>query len=146
MLALDAVEQLQPVELASLQRDTEEQQVRPPRCDRVERPVAVARGARLVAFVLQNARHQFADGRLVVDDENVRRHGYRSFAGSRTCDFSASSAAPTVSAAKRSRTHAPRPPDATSGASNSSIFPPCSSRMRPTIARPRPVPFSRVVT
>ena len=44
--------------------------------DRGERRLAVARGARLVALVLQDARHQFADVRFVVDDEDVGRHDY----------------------------------------------------------------------
>src|SRR5204862_5374025 len=107
----------------------------------------VARGARVVAFVLQDARHQFADVGLIVDDQDVGRHDYL-LAISRACADLAGSATTlaTLSAVKRRRTHAPRPPEATSGASDNSIRPPCSSRMRPTIARPSPVPFSRVVT
>jgi hypothetical protein len=53
-------------------------------------------------------------------------------------------------AENRMRTQAPRTfaalPGIRSAASRSSIVPPCSSTMRPTMARPRPVPFSRVVT
>src|ERR1700716_837087 len=48
--------------------------------------------------------------------------------------------------ANRNRIQAPRWPGRISAASWSSILPPWSSSTRPTIARPRPVPFSRVVT
>ena len=74
MLLLDAVKQLQPVELAALQPDVEKDEVRPARCDRVQRVIAVARSARGVALVLQDARNQIADVGLVVDDQNFRRH------------------------------------------------------------------------
>ena len=74
MLLLDRVEQLQPVEPAALQPDVEEDQVRPPRLDLAKARVAVARGARAVALVLQDARDQLADIGFVVDDENVGRH------------------------------------------------------------------------
>ena len=74
MLLLDIVEQLQPIELAALQPDIEKQEIGATRRDRVQRRVAIARGARLIAFILQDPRNQFADIRLVVDDENVRRH------------------------------------------------------------------------
>src|SRR5262245_38156416 len=123
MLLLDVVEQLQPVELRALQPDVEKHQAWPARRDRRKRAVAVARGARFVALVLQDTRDQLADIGLVIDDEDVRRHVYRSLAASRTADgFWDSGAGPlTDSAAKRNRTHAPRPPEATSGASNSSI-------------------------
>src|SRR5262249_22839385 len=99
---------------------------------------------------------------LVVDDENVGRHGYLSLATSRILGSaspvpvavewsvvppdSGYSALDRSAAAKRRRIQAPRPPCATSGASNRSSLPPCSSRILPTMARPRPVPFSRVVT
>ena len=72
MLSLHVVEQLQPVELASPAarcRGTGGSAGATP-ID-VERAVAVARGARLVAFVLQDTRHQLADIRFVVDDEDV---------------------------------------------------------------------------
>ena len=74
MLLLDGIEQLQPVQLAALQPDVEEDQVRPARRDGRQRVVAVARGARAVAFVLQNPGHQIADIGLVVDDQNICGH------------------------------------------------------------------------
>src|ERR1700722_14767493 len=48
--------------------------------------------------------------------------------------------------ANRNRIQAPRASGRMSAASLSSIRPPWSSSTRPTIARPSPVPFSRVVT
>ena len=76
MLLLHAVEQLQPVEPAALQPDVEEHQVGPAAGDMRERVVAVARRARHIAFVLQDAGHQLADVRFVVDNEDVI-HGSR---------------------------------------------------------------------
>ena len=85
MLLLDRVEQLQPVEPAALQPDVEEDQVGPARRDRAERVVAVARRARGVALVLQDAGDQLADVGFVVDDENVGRHDYRSLMSQLSC-------------------------------------------------------------
>ena len=76
MLLLEAIEQLQPVEAAALQPDVEKHQIGPPRDDGAERLVAVARGAGAVAFVLQDARDQFADIGFVVDDQDIGRHGH----------------------------------------------------------------------
>src|SRR5262249_31647712 len=162
MLALDRIEQLQAVEPAALEPDIQENQARTPRRHRAKRLVAVARRARAVTFVLQDTRHQLADIRFIVDDENVSRHDYLSLATRRILGSASPasvafelSCVPSVSeyslvtisaAATRSRTHARRPPFATSGASASSSLPPCSSRIFPTIANPSPVPFSRVVT
>ena len=74
MLELERVEQLQAVEPAALQPDVEEHQIGPARHHGAERFVAVARGARHVAFVLQDARDQFANIGFVVDDEDIGRH------------------------------------------------------------------------
>ena len=122
-------------------------------------------GPGAVALIVEDAGHEIADVRFVVDDEDVLRHDL-----SLTCRFvvlgrqfaEAGERALILRvvgrlglgygssdrrvAANRSRIQAPRPPWAASGASNSSILPPCSSRILPTMARPRPVPFSRVVT
>ena len=124
MLALHAVEQLQPVELASPAarcRGTRGSAGATPIAR--ERCVAVARGARLVAFVLQNARDQLADIRFVVDDQDVEAAMTIHSPSSRACCFGWFDGCcwSTLSAAKRSRTHAPRPPEATSGASDSSM-------------------------
>src|SRR5438094_800656 len=81
-----------------------------------------------------------ADIGFVVDDEDIGRHHECSLAVAWMSGDAALTFA-TLSAEIRNRTQAPRSPP---GASNSSIPPPCSSRMRPTMARPRPVPFSRV--
>ena len=75
---LDLVEQRQAVEPRALQPDVEEDQPRHAVGDRRQRAVAVVRRAGFVALVAQDARDEFADVFLVVDDENVRRH-YRPF-------------------------------------------------------------------
>src|SRR3954452_3826879 len=148
VLTLHTVEQLQAVEFRALQPNVEEEEIWPPGADRPERGIAVARGPCLVAFILQDPGNKLANIRFVVHDQDVRgRHDYL-LAISRACVVSAGSvlALAALSDAKRRWTHAPRPPVATSGASANSMRPPCSSKMRPTMARPRPVPFSRVVT
>ena len=71
ILPLDGVEHLQAVEPAALQPDVEKHQVGPARRNGGERVVAVARGARQVAFILQDAGDQLADIRFVVNDEDV---------------------------------------------------------------------------
>ena len=76
MLLLDGVEQLQTVELASLQPDVEQDETRPARGDGGNRLVAVARRSRAVALVLQNARDELADICLVVNYEDFRPHDY----------------------------------------------------------------------
>ena len=68
MLLLDDVEHLQPVEPAALQPDVEENEVGPPRLDRGERLVGGAGGARAVALVLEDSRHELADIGFVVAD------------------------------------------------------------------------------
>ena len=75
---LDLVEQRQTVELGALQPDVEEDQARRAVGDRLQRGVAVARGAGLVTLVAQYAGDELADVFLVVDDQNIRRH-YRPF-------------------------------------------------------------------
>ena len=75
MLQLDGVQELEAVEPAPLQPDIQEKEVRPPRRDGSECIVAVARGARVVALVLQDAGDQLADICFVVNDEDVGRHG-----------------------------------------------------------------------
>ena len=78
MVALDLLEQLQTVKLAALQPDVEEYQVGAAVGDFRQCAVAIARGARGEAFVLEDARHQIANIGLVIDDENVICHGMRS--------------------------------------------------------------------
>ena len=177
MVALDLLEQLQPIELAALQPDVEEHQARPAVGDLRERRIAVARGPCRKSLVVENPRDKVTNVGFVIDNQNITCHRIRpylvaccsfgfgffisrfllpaGFLSGRLC-FSGSCAVPAgcaVSAAaawpdiaNRSRIHAPRAPGRISDASWSSIRPPWSSRTRPTIASPRPVPFSRVVT
>ncbi len=74
LLDLDLVEQRQPVEPAALQPDVEEDQRRPAVRDFGERRIGVARRARPVALVGQDAGDEVADVGFVVNDQNVRRH------------------------------------------------------------------------
>jgi hypothetical protein len=74
VLALDDVEKLQAVEPASLQPDVQEHQRGPAQGDGGQRFLAVPRRARAVTLVLEEARDQLADVRLVVNDQNVGRH------------------------------------------------------------------------
>jgi hypothetical protein len=66
----------QSVEPAALQPDVEEDQAGPPAGDGRQRIVTVARGARQVALVLQDAGNQLPYVGFVVDDQNVRCHGH----------------------------------------------------------------------
>ena len=72
--ALDDGEHLEPVEPAALQPDVEDDELRPALLDDAKRLVAVARQARAVAFVLEDAGHELADVGLVVDDQDVSCH------------------------------------------------------------------------
>ena len=75
MLPLHRIEQLQPVEPAALQPDVEEYEIGPAARDMRQRVVAVARGARDKAFILQDAGNKLPDIRFVVDNEDVICHG-----------------------------------------------------------------------
>jgi len=75
VVLLDLLEQLQTVELGALQPDVEEHQMRTAVGDLGERRIAVARGPRTEAFVVQNARNEIADVCFVVDNQNVTGHG-----------------------------------------------------------------------
>ena len=77
MVALDLFEQLQPVELAALQPDVEKHQMRAAIGDLRQRRIAVARGPRRKALVIEDARDQIADIGFVVDNQNVTCHGSR---------------------------------------------------------------------
>ena len=111
-----------------------------------QRLVAVARGARAVAFVLQDAGDQFADIGFVVDDEDVGRHDRYSLLPCECRRLAAASERSTGSA-REAQLHpgAARARDLVGGIAQfdaaAVLF-----ENRPTIARPRPVPFSRVVT
>jgi hypothetical protein len=149
---------------SSLTRSSSSSPSRPPPCIQIsstsQRRFARADGgqglvgvrgdAHGVAFVLEQARNQLADVRLVVDDQDVGS------GGSHIASLSAAGTAPPDAFASfdpagaftwdfRGKIRHTRAPDRVS-ASASFSSPPCSSQMRLTMARPRPVPFSRVVT
>jgi hypothetical protein len=75
MLALHRIEQLQPVEPAALQPDVEEDEIGSAAGDMRQRVVAVSRGARDKAFILQDAGNELPDVRFVINNENVICHG-----------------------------------------------------------------------
>src|SRR5258707_4214475 len=166
------LQQLQAIEFAALQPDVEKHQMRAAIGNFRHRRIAIASGPGGEALVVKNARNQITNIGFVIDNQNVICHGSRlscqlpvaasifasllvasagpsgwdagwfdSGAGSFTSGFGA-----WPDMAKRNRIQAPRAPGRMSAASLSSIRPPWSSRTRPTIASPRPVPFSRVVT
>ena len=58
-----------------MMKNSSENQIGPARNDGGQRFVAVARRARSVPLVLQDARDQFADVRFVVNDQDVGCHG-----------------------------------------------------------------------
>src|SRR5665213_1261833 len=68
------LEDLEPVELAALEPDVEDDERRLARAHGGERLIARPRFTCVVALVLENAAHQHADVGLVVDDENFMRH------------------------------------------------------------------------
>ena len=74
VLALEHVQQLQPVQPRSLHPDIQENQTGPPTRDFVEAAVRVMGLARLIAFILQDAGDQFANIVFVIDDEDVECH------------------------------------------------------------------------
>ena len=72
--ALDDGEHFEAVEPAALQPDVENDELRPSLLDDAQRLVAVARQARAVTFVLEDAGHELANVGLVVDDQDVCCH------------------------------------------------------------------------
>ena len=142
MLPLDCLEQLQPVELGALQPDVEQDQLRAARLDRRDRLVRIARQARSVALILENAGDELANVVFVVDDEYVRSHQDDPI-------FSFSGGAPLCWAPCNGSlisTLAPQPPSARISPSSRSTPPPWSSNILTTIGKPSPVPSARVVT
>ncbi len=71
VLALEHVEQLQPVEPRPLHPDVEKDEARPTPRDFVEAAVGIVGLPGFIALVFENARDEVADVVLVVDDENV---------------------------------------------------------------------------
>ena len=133
--AFEHVEQLQPVHAAAGHPDVEDDAGRLARADAGKRGVRIARRSDRIAFVLAECRRQLADVGLVVDNEDIADHAWASKGG-------AEEATPSPQGEMRGSPGLP----GRSGGRRASRAPPCSSRIRLTMARPRPVPFSRVVT
>ena len=74
MQLLDGAQKLQAVEAAALQPDVEKHEVRAPGLDRGERGIAVTCRSRGKSLILENARDQFANVGLVVDDQYIGCH------------------------------------------------------------------------
>ena len=68
---LDDVEHLESVEAAALQPDVENDELRPALLDGLQGLVGIARQARAVPVVLQDAGDHLADVRFIVDDQDV---------------------------------------------------------------------------
>src|SRR5208337_1811873 len=142
ILPLDRLEQLQPVQLRTLQPDVEQDELRTARLDCRQRLVRIARQTRAMAFVLQNPGDKLADVVFVVDDEDVSSHQDDPI-------FSFLALAPRwppPGDGSFISTMAPRPPSERTRPSRRSTPPPWSSKIFTTIGRPSPVPSARVVT
>src|SRR5579883_609097 len=74
-LASDDLQHLDAVELAALQPDVEDDERRLARSDRLQGERAVRRLPRLETLILEDAGDQHPDVGLVIDDEDVTRHG-----------------------------------------------------------------------
>src|SRR5690606_10321125 len=105
-------------------------------------------GTGAVTLVFENSGYEPADVSFIIDDQDIGRHDlYLRQASTGLVWWLVPEAASPSFAGRGSviRTMAPRPPAATAGESSRSSCPPCSSMILLTMARPRPVPFSRVV-
>ena len=142
--ALDLLEQLNPVEPRALQPHVEQDHRRAPLLDRFERRIAVGRGADRIAFVLEHAADELADVGFIVDDQNFKRHqSSSSLAASSSVGAHPRCSPPKLDSramSKAIRTWVPPP-----ARSRKAISPICSSTIFLTIARPSPVPRTRVV-
>src|SRR3954471_16579382 len=74
MLALEHVQQLQPVEAGTLHPDVQEHQAGPAPGDFIQPAVGVMRLPGLEALVFKDARDQVANIVFVVDDQNIQCH------------------------------------------------------------------------
>ena len=136
---LDCIEHLQSVARRSVQPDIQQDEARPARVHHGKRRFAIAGGAAFVALVAQNARNQVANVAFVVDDQNIECHSVCS----QKCHSPPSPGSRRSAGWTAKRSRARVPPSSEEPKARS---PPCSSTIFFTMARPRPVPFSRVVT
>src|SRR4029079_5525448 len=141
--ALDLLQQLQPVQPRALQPDVQQDHRRAPLLDRVERGSAVGRGAHGIALLFQYAADQVADVGLVIHHQHFKRHQPSPSPSSLLCSAAEASSlarASSFAVSNEIRTWVPPP-----GRSRKAISPICSSTIFLTIARPSPVPRTRVV-
>ncbi len=75
MRPLDAVEQIEAIELRALQPNVEDDERGAPLLDGRQRLVAILGEPGAMPLVLKDAGNQLSDIGFVVDDEDVRRHG-----------------------------------------------------------------------
>ena len=132
---LDHVEQLQPVQAAAAHPDIEDEERRLAGADGRQGGLRILGGAHLIALISENGGHQLANVRLVVHDDHIAGHAL-------TFRSSWAELGAVRAAGKDNITRAP----GLMVASVRTRSPPWSSRMRLTIANPRPVPLALVVT
>src|SRR5690606_34052152 len=73
--SLDGLDKPQTVEARTLQPDVDQSERWASLTDGLKRCITVGGSARLIAFILHDAGHQFANVAFVVDDQNIKRHG-----------------------------------------------------------------------
>ena len=69
-------QQIEAVDATALQPDVEHHERRATTLDGLQRFIGVARSTHLMAFVLENAGHQFSNVGFIIDDQHVGRHGF----------------------------------------------------------------------
>src|SRR5690606_28342807 len=74
MALANDIEKLKPVKLAALKPDIENDKAGTARLDGSECLVAVSGAARIIAFIVENTRDQFANIRFIIHNQNIRRH------------------------------------------------------------------------
>src|SRR5262249_16363291 len=79
VLLLEAVEELQAIQAATLKPDIKKNEIGPTRHDGRQRVIAGARSARAGTLILQDARDELADIGFIVDDQDIGCHGCRPY-------------------------------------------------------------------
>jgi hypothetical protein len=133
IVELDHFEDVDPVHAAVLEPDIEDHQPRSGLVQLGHALIGRACTTRRKPFIFKDIADQFANIAFVIHHQNI---GHAQLSRVSAC-----------SRGKVMRAIAPRcAPCENSSASTNSSVPPCSSMIFLTMGRPRPVPFSRVVT